>query len=128
MFFNHWRTKKFCEGKKNEESLFLKICLFFSTWKLKINQLFKQTCVKNTNYIYIYILVGTHDLQTLRSPLVSLNLVHVLVFFRNFYPARLQEFFLLLLFHHLLLPGWGTWMMGRMMGWMNGKDDHHRTD
>jgi len=49
--------------------------------------------------------VGTHDLQTLRSPLVSLNLVHVLGFFRNFYPARLQEFFLLLLFHHLLLPG-----------------------
>ncbi len=26
--------------------------------------------------------------------------------------ARLQKFFLLLLFHHLLLPGWGTWMDG----------------
>jgi len=54
----------------------------------------------------IIVLVGTCDLRTLWSPLVSLNLVHVLVFFRNFYPARLQEFFLLLLlFHHLLHPG-----------------------
>ncbi len=31
------------------------------------------------------VLVGTRDLRTLWSPLVSLNLVHVLVFFRNFY-------------------------------------------
>jgi len=32
--------------------------------------------------------------------------------------ARLQEFFLLLLFHHLLLLGWGTWMDGWRDGWM----------
>jgi len=30
-------------------------------------------------------LVGTRDLRALWSPSVSLNLVHVLVFFRNFY-------------------------------------------
>ncbi len=37
--------------------------------------------------------------------------------------------FILLLFHHLLLPGWGTWMdgwLGRMTGRMDGKDDHPR--
>ncbi len=34
--------------------------------------------------------------------------------------ARLQEFFLLLLFHHLLLPGWGTWMDGWRDGWRDG--------
>jgi hypothetical protein len=32
-------------------------------------------------YIYIYILVGAHDLRPLWSPPVSLNLVHELVFF-----------------------------------------------
>jgi len=35
--------------------------------------------------IFLSTLVGTRDLQTLRNPLVSLNLVYVLVFFRNFY-------------------------------------------
>ncbi len=34
--------------------------------------------------------------------------------------ARLQEFFLLLLFHHLLLPGWGTWMDGWRDRWRDG--------
>jgi len=66
--------------------------------------------------LFIYILVGTRDLRTLWRPLVSLNLIHVLVFFRNFYPARLQEFFLL--FHYLLLSGWRTWMDGWRDGWM----------
>ncbi len=39
----------------------------------------------------------------------------------------------LLPFHHLLLPGWGTWMDGwrdgwqRMTGRMDGKDDDHST-
>jgi hypothetical protein len=27
-------------------------------------------------------------------------------------------------FHHLLLPGWGTWMTGRMTGRMDGKGGH----
>jgi hypothetical protein len=31
--------------------------------------------------------------------------------------------FVLLLFHHLLLPGWRTWMDGWQDGWMD-----HRTD
>jgi hypothetical protein len=34
--------------------------------------------------IYIYILVDTRDLRALWSPPVSLNLVHVLVFSRNY--------------------------------------------
>jgi len=37
------------------------------------------------NIYNILELVGTRDLQALCSPPISLNLVHVLVFFRNFY-------------------------------------------
>jgi hypothetical protein len=33
-------------------------------------------------------------------------------------PVVLQ--FVLLLFHHLLLPGWGTWMDGGQDGWRDG--------
>jgi hypothetical protein len=32
----------------------------------------------------------------------------------------LQPFVLLLLFHHLLLPRWGTWMDGWWDGWRDG--------
>jgi hypothetical protein len=43
------------------------------------------TSVLKDTLFYIYILVGTRNLRALWSPPVSLNLVHVLVFFRNFF-------------------------------------------
>ncbi len=54
-----------------------KILLIFVDHKLNKN------CWCSTKLTF-NLLVGTHDLQPLWSPLVSLNLVHVLVFFRNF--------------------------------------------
>jgi hypothetical protein len=46
-----------------------------------------STKAKDSSLVYIHyrVLVGTCDLRTLWSPPVSLNLVHVLVFFWNFY-------------------------------------------
>ncbi len=100
-----------------------------------------------TSYIYTRWMDGKDD-QTNRH--LKRFLLLFLFFFSTIFSfqklvcsfwqiARLQEFFinyrigshkhlqkllpfvvLLLLFHHLLLPGWGTWM--------DGKDDHHQTD
>ncbi len=48
-------------------------------WTLMSCALFKHKCHMSIHIIEI--LVGTHDLRAMWSPLVSLNLIHVLVFF-----------------------------------------------
>jgi len=60
-------------------------------------------------YLFILFLVGTHDLRTRWSPPVFLNLIHVLVFLKNFY-----------LFYE------GTDDDGWQDEWMERTTGHHR--
>jgi hypothetical protein len=63
-------------------------------------------------------LVGTRDLRALSSPPVSLNLVHVLVFSRNFFLFFIFMCFLFLLLFCIIKIKWwlGGWV--RILGWV----------
>ncbi len=63
------------------------LCIIFNTRFLfiHIKSIYKKKTQTHTHiHIYTNILVGTRDLRTLWSPLVSLNHIHVLVFLETF--------------------------------------------
>ncbi len=91
---------------------FFLFCYNFVSFYLFINKLF-------FNFLIWNFLCCFKQISSLVSLFFSIIFSFSKLVCRFWQIARLQEFFLLLLlFRHLLLPGWGTWMDGWRDGWM----------